>query len=168
MRKTKIILPIMSVFLLTGCFLMPSKKSSSSSSTSTSSQTSSSTSTSSVTSLTEFPSEFVNALNETFGESIPFAPFNSETVYYGYDDSYEDYGYGCYTIGDDNENNIFSGYAAKLTSAGYTKEKDEEDEDVYTKTSTSGVAMELYFGFYEASDDYEAGNEIDIFFPISE
>ena len=165
MSKIKFVLPLVAVALLTSC--LPSKKSSSTSTSgSTTGSSTSSTEAPAYSPISVYPDELLADLNTLFGEDIPVAPFDNNTFDYGYDDSYEEYGYGHYVIYDDYPTNIFSGYESKLT--GYTKGTDEEGETVFTKTTANGTELELYFDFYEATDEYAAGNQIDLFFPSSE
>ena len=164
MAKIKFVLPLVAVALLTSC--LPSKKQSSTSGSTSGTTSGSGTTEAAYSPISAYPAELLSNLNDLFGEAIPVAPFDGNTLDYGYDDEYEDYGYGHYVIFDDYPNNIFSGYESKLT--GYTKSKDEENNDVYTKTTANGTELELYFDFYEATSEYPAGNQIDLFYPIEE
>ena len=160
MKISKLLLLVSSAFLLASC-----GEKESSANTDTGSRESSSESSGGgnipYNPLSEYPADVKSGMMDLFGELIPFAPFDSETFYCQAEED-EEYGYVEMYIGDDNDNNIFSGYAAQLTSNGYA-EQTYEGEVYYSKTVTSGLEIELSFDWYAASSDYNAGNEIYIF-----
>ena len=98
------------------------------------------------------------------GQSLPFADFNQETRYHHYSDQYYNYGFGLYVIGDDNENNMLENYEWKLLDDGWVKDENAEFGD-YVKDTQIG-RVELSFEYFEATDDYDAGNEIDVYLPV--
>ena len=165
MSKIKFVFPVLLTAVLSSC--LPAKNKTSSTSSSTSGSTSSSTSGGSIsntgdysgTPLTAWPSELEADLNTYFGEVLPFVAFDSGSFYYGYDSDE-----GAYFIGDDNVASIFSGYASKLISAGYSEEEDADVGTFYYKETTNGTEAYLIFDFYEATEDYASGNEIAIYF----
>ncbi len=99
------------------------------------------------------------------GEVLPFVQLNEETMYHGYSSDYEaDYGVGVYFIGDDNENNVVADYGTKLEEAGWTLGEDENG--VYYSKEVNEFELICSFDWYEASEQYEAGNEISVQCPI--
>ena len=99
------------------------------------------------------------------GEVLPFVQLNEETMYHSYSSDYEaDYGIGVYFIGDDNENNVVADYGAKLEEAGWTFTDDEEGG--YYSKEVNEFELICTFDWYEASETYEAGNEISVQCPI--
>ena len=99
-------------------------------------------------------------MNKYLGEVLPYANLNKETMYHEYSDIYADWGIGIYVIGDDNDTNVLTNYGAKLEAAGF-------EYDDYYETYVKGD-LEVSFGYYEASDSYEAGNEILVYCPVYE
>lgn len=116
--------------------------------------------------LTSWPSDISSAFESYIGEMVPFVALNANSVYGGYDNTYEDYSYGLLVVGDNSTKNVMDGYESKLTSNGYSKGTDDDGETVYTKTSSNGKSLELYFDYYQATSDYPAGNEIAVYFNI--
>ena len=98
------------------------------------------------------------------GELLPYVPLNEETLYSEYDDSTADYGYALYYIGDDNEENLLGNYGELLVQCGFEKVVDTEYDVTYYQKG------ELYvtFDYYEATADYNAGNEICVECPVYE
>ncbi len=109
---------------------------------------------------TEIDAEMMQYL----GDVLPFVQLNEETMYHEYSDAYEGYGIGLYYIGDDNENNVVADYGAKLEEAGWTFVEDDEG-DYYSK-EVNEFELICSFDWYEASEEYEAGNEISVQCPI--
>lgn len=102
------------------------------------------------------------------GEVLPFADLNEETMYHVYDDYYESLGIGMYFIGDDNDYNVLSDYGDKLIAAGFEYAPGESSyygAGDYIKVTDEGVELAVSFGYYEASDTYNAGNEIVVYMP---
>ena len=93
------------------------------------------------------------------GEGLPFADFNSETIYHHYSEDYH-----AYIVGDDNENNMLENYNWKLLDAGWTF---DDEEDLYVKETMNGT-MRLDFDYYEATSSYDAGNEIVVYLPYDD
>ena len=98
------------------------------------------------------------------GTTLPYLELNEETMYHGYDDSSEDYGFGCYVIGDDNEENLIEDYGDLLVDEGWTFVQDDEG-DYYT-LEVNDFELTCEFDYYEATDQYAAGNEIAVYCPI--
>ena len=96
------------------------------------------------------------AMNLFFGEVLPFVELNAETTYV--DVSY-DAGLVEFVVGDDSEVNVMEGYDSKLTAAGWTLTS-MEGEDYYIKENDAGYQMILEYGYYEATEEHAAGNEI--------
>ena len=95
------------------------------------------------------------------GEILPYAQYNASTLYSEYDPSYETLGMGAYYLGDDNENDVLtSDYASKLIQQGYTYDSEYQS---YDKTLSDGTVLSASFDYYEADEDYEAGNEICVY-----
>ena len=101
------------------------------------------------------------------GTVLPFADFSNEGFYHRYVSSYEYYyGFGVYVIGDDNPYNIFDGYEQKLLAAGfeYNPSASIYGGD-YIYQHPRGYQVEVSFNWFEASDNFAAGNEIDVYMP---
>ena len=97
-----------------------------------------------------------SAMKEAFGEVLPFVQFNEENVRF----QFQTIGSaGLFTILDDNEDNIFDGYADKLIKKGF--EEKEDEEGIYYQKEKNGFYNDVTFDWYPASEDYEAGNELD-------
>ena len=95
------------------------------------------------------------------GEILPYAQYNAETLYSEYDPTYESLGMGMYYLGDDNENDVLtSDYASKLTAKGYVL---DSEYGTYDKTLADGAVLSVSFDYFEADDDYNAGNEIEVY-----
>lgn len=108
-------------------------------------------------------SEFVKAImTDAFGEVLPYVSLNKDTLYYGFE--YYD-GEGYFFVGDDNETNLLETYDEELIKAGYeyVEPEDEFDEPYFYKETETNEIYVTY-AYYEATEDYEAGNEIDVEF----
>ena len=171
MKKFKVLFPLLAAALmLSGCsFANQTNKdeskesqesdsgevSSSESSGEQSSSDESSSSESESNLLTEGWSEEVQEeMMAYLGELLPYIPLNEETLYSGYED-FQDY--GLYYIGDDNEENLLENYGELLVQCGFEKVVDPDYGTYYQKG-------ELYvtYDYYEATDEYAAGNEISV------
>ncbi len=97
-----------------------------------------------------------SAMKEAFGEVLPFVQFNEENVRFRFQTIGSA---GLFTILDDNEDNIFDGYSDKLIKKGF--EEKEDEEGIYYQKVKNGFYNEVTFDWYPASEDYEAGNELD-------
>ncbi|MBO4856183.1 MAG: hypothetical protein J5511_02270 [Bacilli bacterium] len=109
-------------------------------------------------------SDIVEEMELYLGEVLPFVELNEETIYHGYDNSNEGYGVGTYYIGDDNDANLVADYGTKLEEAGWSLVQDDEGE-YYTK-EVNDFELSCFFDWYEASDEYAAGNEIVVYCPV--
>lgn len=110
-----------------------------------------------------WPSEVAEEMLSVIGEELPFVQLNESTMYHEVQDCIDDYGYYLFCVGDDSENDVVSGvYADLLLDAGYVEGLDAEDEVNYFK-EIDGNSVYVYFGYYEATSEYEAGNEIDAY-----
>ena len=98
------------------------------------------------------------------GTTLPYLELNEETIYHGYDDSNEGYGVGTYVIGDDNEENIIANYGDLLVEDGWVFVEDDEGD--YYKKEVDDFELMCFYDFYEATDEYEAGNEIVVYCPV--
>ena len=109
--------------------------------------------------------EIIEEMELYLGEALPFVQLNEETIYHGYSSDYEaDYNVGVYFIGDDNENNVVSDYGTKLEEAGWVF-TDDEDGGYYSK-EVNDYELVCTFDWYEATDEFAAGNEISVQCPI--
>ncbi len=110
--------------------------------------------------------EVKSEMQKYLGEILPYAPLNEETLYHTYDDSYEDYGFGVYIIGDDNEVNVLEeiNYSSLLIEAGFSEET--EDDTIYYTKDIGDDTLEVVFQYFEETDEYAAGNEIDVYCPV--
>ena len=99
------------------------------------------------------------------GEPLPFADLNPDTMRHFYDDYYQDwYGFDLYVINDDSEFNVLEDYGEKLLRAGFVyAPEDAEYYGEYIKINDRGFRIEVKFAYYEATADYAAGNEIDVY-----
>lgn len=93
----------------------------------------------------EWSDEIKSLMREHVGEVLPYAPFDEETLEYGWDS--ED---GCFWMEDINSQDIFTGYSAKLQAAGW----EEFLEGMYAK----GETLFLMCGWEEATEGLDAGN----------
>ncbi len=100
---------------------------------------------------------FENAMNEAFGEVLPFLDLNEESIYFSFE---SDDGSGEFVIGDDNETNLLEGYGKKLKKLGF--EEKEDSGDIYYQKIENNFSVTASFKYYEATEYYEAGNEIDV------
>ena len=92
-----------------------------------------------------------SAMKEAFGEVLPFVQFNEENVRY----QFQTIGSaGLFTILDDNEDDIFDGYADKLIKKGF--EEAEDEYGIYYKKEKNEFYNEVSFGWWPAGEDYEA------------
>ena len=105
-----------------------------------------------------------SAMKEAFGEVLPFVQFNDETTLFQF---LSNKGSGRFTILDDNEADIFDGYGNKLVKKGFTEAEDEEGI-YYTKESEEGFYTDVSFAWYPATEEYEAGNELDAYYGYEE
>lgn len=109
--------------------------------------------------------EIIEEMEFYLGEALPFVQLNEETVYHGYSSDYEaDYNIGVYFIGDDSENNAVTDYGTKLEEAGWVF-TDDEDGGYYSK-EVNNYELVCTFGWYEATDEFAAGNEISVQCPV--
>lgn len=93
-----------------------------------------------------------------FGESLPYAALDSETLYAGINDKYvEDYGIYIFYLGDENaEVDPFVNYASALTDNGYTLNSKTQ---LYDKANDLGADISVDFE-HNAEKGY---NEIDVY-----
>lgn len=109
--------------------------------------------------------EIIEEMELYLGEALPFVQLNEETIYHGYSSDYEaDYNVGVYFIGDDNENNAVTDYGTKLEEAGWVFTDDEEGG--YYSKEVNDFELICSFDWYEATDEFAAGNEISVQCPI--
>ncbi len=167
------ILPITALFMLTACkipSIFPRGGSNNNSNSSgqhygdsgSATQQSGNTSTTSESGpITDWPDGLKSDLMSYLGELIPVAPFDSGTLEYG------ESLLGGYVIYDENDQNIFNGYGEKLNQAGYLAHLDEEGFEYYTKRVANGWDARLDCEYFEATDEYAAGNQITISFPYT-
>ena len=95
------------------------------------------------------------AMKFCFGETIPYVALNEETAYYSF--RAQD-GAGYFVVGDDNETDLLTDtYGDLLIKAGY---EFVDDADPYYAKETSDFAIITSFEYYEATEEYEAGNEV--------
>ena len=161
MRKVKLLFPLMVASLLSSCMLLPGQKDSGSGSGSNSNSQSDSGSSSG-----SWSTEVQKEMNQIIGFVLPYVPLDETTLYHGYVDDYESEGVGIYCIGDDNDKNLVKDYATALKSAGLKEDTDEDGNTWYVKT-VNGADFYVDFDYYEATSDYEAGNEISVYFEVS-
>lgn len=164
MRKVKLLFPLMVASLLSSCMLLPSKKDTGSGSGSGSGSNSNSQSDSG-SSTGSWSSDIQKEMKQYIGFVLPYVPLDETTLYHGYVDTYESEGVGIYCIGDDNKTNLVKDYGAALKAAGLKEETDEDGDTYYVKT-VNGADFYVDFGYYEATSDYEAGNEISVQFAV--
>ena len=108
--------------------------------------------------------EIIDEMNLYMGTVLPYVELNADTLYHAYDSSYETSGFGMYVIGDDNETNLIENYGDALVEAGWTfKQGDEGD---YYALEVNDFELTCTFNYYEATDEYSAGNEIAVACPI--
>ena len=113
----------------------------------------------------KWSTEIAEEMELYLGEVLPFVQLNEETIYHDYSSDYEaSDNIGVYFIGDDNENNVVADYGTKLEEAGWMFTDDEEGG--YYSKEVNDFELICSFGWYEATDDYEAGNEIAVQCPI--
>ena len=113
-----------------------------------------------------WPDEIKQEMIDYFGETLPYVELNETTIYSDYDSDYEESGYGHYYVGDDSEVNALADYGDALLEAGY-EIVELEGEEFYGK-ETDKTFLYVSYDYYEATDEYDAGNQIDVFFTISE
>ena len=93
------------------------------------------------------------------GEVLPYVELDEESMYYGYNSTYR-----CYVIGDDNEEDLMTGYGELLEEDDWTKDTDSYGDECYVKGE-----LTLYADYYEEDVDEEtgetipAGNEIAVY-----
>ena len=100
---------------------------------------------------------------DLFGDVLPYAALDEESLTHEYDDSLEALGFGMYYLYDNNETNVLDGYDDLLVQAGYEYAPYVDDSgsstDYWDKTTAKGN-VSVTFGWYEASDTDPAGNSI--------
>ena len=79
----------------------------------------------------DWEDEILEEMELYMGTTLPYLELDEDTMYHGYDDSSESYGYGCYVIGDDNEENLIEDYGDLLVEDGWTFVPSDEG-DSYT------------------------------------
>ena len=112
----------------------------------------------------DWEDEILEEMELYMGTTLPYLELDEDTMYHGYDDSSESYGYGCYVIGDDNEENLIEDYGDLLVEDGWTFVPSDEG-DSYTLV-VNDFELTCVFDYYEATDEYAAGNEIAVYCPI--
>ena len=98
------------------------------------------------------------------GQSLPFASFDSETLYHEYiEDSL------VYVIGDESLESAVENYNWKLLDDGWTFDENIGTSGRYFKNTPVG-RVELVYGWYEADTENEipAGNEIAVYLPYND
>ncbi len=116
----------------------------------------------------EWSKEVQEFMMTAFGELLPYAALNQDTMYYYLDDTYAEYGIYDVIIGDDNETNVLTDYDQKLIDAGYTPTEYGTSGIFYDKTTANGLEVSLSYGYYDANGETPAGNEIDVQFIYTE
>ena len=114
--------------------------------------------------ITSWPEDLENAMLSFIEEVLPVAPFDAETFDYGFNE------YNELVLCDDNLINIFPDYNPKLIAAGYSKITDNEGYECYQKIKEDSLTINVYCAYFEATDSYNAGNQINISatYPITE
>lgn len=95
-------------------------------------------------------------MNEYLGMVLPYVQFNQESFYCDWDEEQS-----TLYIGDDNDTNVLVGYGDRLISTGWTAVASKADIE-YTKSTEAGE-LTLHYGYYEATEEYNAGNEIAVY-----
>ena len=109
----------------------------------------------------EWSKKIQDEMKEHIGEVLPYVALDENTLTTDYDDSFlEDFRLAYYTIYDESDTNLLTGYGQALTKAGY-QEISEEDSYVYYIKETNPYVT-VSFDFYEGDDDYPSGNEITV------
>lgn len=102
--------------------------------------------------------KYKDEMIQYIGEVLPYVPFNSDTIYSGWEEDEN-----CYYIGDYNDNDLLADYGTKLTKNGnWTATTDAQSNICYAKESSVGTLW-LYAKWYEADTDADAGNEIQVY-----
>lgn len=168
MKTSKLFLLISAAFLLAGCDSKANNDASGGDTSDSDTNTGGSGTSGGTIIDGDLWSDEVKAhLISKLGETIPYAPFDKESFDYGYDTSDD-----CWYAFDDNLNNIFDGYEAKLLGSGYEAgvlELEDEEYDAYFKTTANGseIALMFYWSdeYYDEEEEYTipAGNEIDVY-----
>ena len=104
----------------------------------------------------EWSEEIQQEMEYYLGEIIPFVQLDEDSMYHEWDDEYN-----AYAIGDCSPDNLVEDYAELLTD--WVEDVDEEGETVYLKENVYGETLALYFAWYEATAEYEEGNEIAVY-----
>lgn len=112
----------------------------------------------------DWDDEILEEMELYMGTTLPFVDLDEDTMYHGYDDSNEGYGVGTYVIGDDNEENLIEDYGDLLVEDGWTFVEDT-DGDYYT-LEVNDFELTCFFDYYEATEEYAAGNEIVVYCPV--
>ena len=111
-----------------------------------------------------FDDFYSDAMKLCIGEVLPYVAFDKDATYCEFQtDGYEGY----FILGDDNETNLLEGYGDKIAKLGYEAiYEDEEDPEpaYYYKSDEETYAISVTAQYYEATEDYNAGNEIYIEF----
>ena len=93
---------------------------------------------------------------EVLGELLPYVALTEETLYF---DSMVQGSVGAFVIGDETETNLLEGYGDLLEEAGF-EEYTYQGSSYYAKLTEDGDELYVQFGWFEATEEYEAGNEI--------
>ena len=116
--------------------------------------------------------DFINgAMKMCLSEVLPFVALNEETTYCSFEIDMDAQGtYGEFIIGDDNETNLIEGFVAKLLKKGYEFVEPGEDESFdpyYYKSDEETYGIYVYANYHEATDEFDAGNEIQAYYESS-
>lgn len=104
----------------------------------------------------DWSDEVKATMTALMGEVLPYVELDEETFYFQY--TYET-GVVEFVVGDDNETNLVENYGQDLKAAGF-KYVSMGSEAYYRKTNEAGYSISLEFGYYEATAEHPAGNEI--------
>lgn len=105
--------------------------------------------------------EMKQEMESLFGEVMPYAEFDSASLYRNVSTDYLAwYGQILYYMYDSNNKNVLTDYDSKLESAGFTYDVELEG---YTKTNSKGYELEVYYGF-DMSDPTDPGNYLNVYF----
>lgn len=105
---------------------------------------------------TQWAQELKTEMTQYLGLVLPYVQFNQDTLYHRWDTTDN-----AYIIGDYQETSVLDDYGTRLTRTGWTATTTTEGL-AYVKTTEVGE-LTLFADFYEADDEYPAGNEIAVY-----